>query len=271
VLLSFVLAAAGAATIPDAVAFHDDKNLYTGVHGKGGPTINDNTISLSNLADRSGADVRGIKAGNKETSIADTLAELTVANGSPRRVSAATTAATTPSPRKSSGAVSPGRAATAAAAAAAALTAAPVHSGDIEGRVQAVFLAFCSSVAKQGYEADSAKFFKLCSDCGLVDARLSRTQCDLIFTRAAVQKRMSYEAFRHQAVAMIAEQKSISEGTILQAIAGIQGISSSGTVAEPSRFHDDKSEFAISIKVYLSSKSVYISLSNRWAYALMIQ
>jgi p25-alpha len=232
-----VLAATGAATIPDAVAFHDDKNLYTGVHGKGGPTINDNTISLSNLADRSGADVRGIKAANKETSIADTLAELTVANGSPRRVSAATTAAATPSPRKSSGAVSPGRAATAAAAAAA-----PVHSGDIEGRVQAVFLAFCSSVAKQGYEADSAKFFKLCSDCGLVDARLSRTQCDLIFTRAAVQKRMGYEAFRHQAVAMIAEQKCVSEGTILQAIAATQGISSSGTVAEPSRFHDDKSK-----------------------------
>jgi p25-alpha len=251
-----VLAVAGAATIPDAVAFHDDKNLYTGVHGKGGPTINDNTISLSNLADRSGADVRGIKAANKETSIADTLAELTVGSGSPRRVSAATTAAATPSPRKSSGAVSPGPRSTAAAAAA------PVHSGgDTEGRVHAVFLAFCSSVAKQCYEADSAKFFKLCSDCGLVDGRLSRTQCDLIFTRAAVQKRMSYEAFRHQAVAMIAEQRGVSEAAVLQAVAATQGISSSGTVAEPSRFHDDKSEFfAHTLQCSTSAYNTYISL-----------
>jgi hypothetical protein len=58
-----VLFAAGAATIPDAVAFHDDKSLYTGVHSKGGPTSNNNTISLSTLADRSDADVRGVQAG----------------------------------------------------------------------------------------------------------------------------------------------------------------------------------------------------------------
>eukprot|EP00898_Chlorokybus_atmophyticus_P006461 jgi/Chlat1/6816/Chrsp51S06562 len=48
-------------TKAEAVKFHDDKSLYTGVHAKGGPSTVDNKISLSNLADRSAADVRGIK------------------------------------------------------------------------------------------------------------------------------------------------------------------------------------------------------------------
>lgn len=43
------------------VKFHDDKSTYTGVHTKGGPTTVDNVITLSNLADRTKADVRGVK------------------------------------------------------------------------------------------------------------------------------------------------------------------------------------------------------------------
>lgn len=49
-------------TKAEAVKYHDDKTLYTGVHGKGGPsTTGDGTADLSQLADRSAADVRGIK------------------------------------------------------------------------------------------------------------------------------------------------------------------------------------------------------------------
>lgn len=45
------------------VKFHDDKTTYTGVYKRGGPAINDvyENITLSNLADRSEADVRGRK------------------------------------------------------------------------------------------------------------------------------------------------------------------------------------------------------------------
>jgi len=50
------------ATKADNVKFHDDKNLYTGVHAKGGPsTTGDGVKDLSQLADRSKADVRGVK------------------------------------------------------------------------------------------------------------------------------------------------------------------------------------------------------------------
>merc|ERR1712232_391170 len=42
--------------------FYDDKSTWGGgVHAHGGPTTVDGTITLSNLADRSGADVRGVK------------------------------------------------------------------------------------------------------------------------------------------------------------------------------------------------------------------
>ena len=49
------------ATKPDTVKWHDDKSTYTGVYAKGGPTNVDHKITLSNLADRSVADARGVK------------------------------------------------------------------------------------------------------------------------------------------------------------------------------------------------------------------
>ncbi|CAD8138555.1 unnamed protein product (macronuclear) [Paramecium tetraurelia] len=49
-------------TKADAVKFHDDKNLYTGVHANGGPsTIDKNHGGLNTICDRSQADVRGVK------------------------------------------------------------------------------------------------------------------------------------------------------------------------------------------------------------------
>ena len=41
--------------------FHDDKTTWTATAVAGGPTTIDNAITLSNLADRSAADVRGVK------------------------------------------------------------------------------------------------------------------------------------------------------------------------------------------------------------------
>jgi len=52
-------------TKPDAVKFHDDKSLYTGVYANGGPSTvdagNGKISDISQLCDRTGADVRGIK------------------------------------------------------------------------------------------------------------------------------------------------------------------------------------------------------------------
>jgi hypothetical protein len=51
-------------TKADAVKFHDDKSLYTGVHANGGPSTIGGTggvSDLSQLCDRTNADVRGTK------------------------------------------------------------------------------------------------------------------------------------------------------------------------------------------------------------------
>jgi len=49
-------------TKAEAVALHDDKSLYTGVYAAGGPSTVDGKITdLSQLADRSAANVRGSK------------------------------------------------------------------------------------------------------------------------------------------------------------------------------------------------------------------
>jgi hypothetical protein len=52
-------------TKADFVKFHDDKSTYTGVYAKGGPTNVDvghgKVSDISQLCDRTGADVRGVK------------------------------------------------------------------------------------------------------------------------------------------------------------------------------------------------------------------
>ena len=50
-------------TVADTVRFHDDPSAYTGVYARGGPTAiaHNEKITLSSLADRSKADVRGRK------------------------------------------------------------------------------------------------------------------------------------------------------------------------------------------------------------------
>jgi hypothetical protein len=50
-------------TKAEYVKFHDDKNLYTGVYAKGGPTNVDkqNVHDIAQTCDRTSADVRGVK------------------------------------------------------------------------------------------------------------------------------------------------------------------------------------------------------------------
>eukprot|EP00891_Asterochloris_glomerata_P001381 jgi/Astpho2/1381/Aster-x1007 len=48
------------ATQADYVKFHDDKSTFTGVYARGGPTNVDGGADLSDLCDRSDANVRGV-------------------------------------------------------------------------------------------------------------------------------------------------------------------------------------------------------------------
>jgi hypothetical protein len=67
-LVQQVLASGGAgtnnATKTRAVSLHDDTSTYTGVYARGGPVTQDGRQTLENMADRSAADIRGLKIGN---------------------------------------------------------------------------------------------------------------------------------------------------------------------------------------------------------------
>mmetsp|Transcript_21971 Transcript_21971/g.32741 ORF Transcript_21971/g.32741 Transcript_21971/m.32741 type:complete len:164 (+) Transcript_21971:59-550(+) len=47
-------------TKADKVKLHDDKKLYTGVYARGGPNTKSTSVTLSQMADRSAADARGV-------------------------------------------------------------------------------------------------------------------------------------------------------------------------------------------------------------------
>jgi len=67
VLINAILAVGGpvyTGTKAEAVKYHDDKNLYTGVHANGGPSTvdagNGMISDISQLVNRGDADVRGV-------------------------------------------------------------------------------------------------------------------------------------------------------------------------------------------------------------------
>ena len=66
-----------AGTQADAVRFHDDKSSYTGVYAQGGPTNVDkqNVSDISQILDRSAADVRGVKQGMASMHLGEELKE----------------------------------------------------------------------------------------------------------------------------------------------------------------------------------------------------
>eukprot|EP01069_Polyplicarium_translucidae_P004213 Polyplicarium_translucidae@DN2526_c0_g1_i4.p1 len=63
-VIDAVLACGGptfSGTKTESVRWHDDQALYTGVHAHGGPsTAEKSTLELSEFADRSAADIRGL-------------------------------------------------------------------------------------------------------------------------------------------------------------------------------------------------------------------
>ncbi|GMH71210.1 hypothetical protein TrLO_g8584 [Triparma laevis f. longispina] len=85
---------------------------------------------------------------------------------------------------------------------------------------------------------------KLCKDAKILDSHLTRTNVDLIFTKVKSKgtTKLSYDQFI-QALHMFAEKKRQSQTKIMLAIAAIRGPTVSGTVADPNRFHDDKSTY----------------------------
>ncbi|GAQ86335.1 hypothetical protein KFL_002830120 [Klebsormidium nitens] len=223
--------------------FHDDKSLYTGTHVQGGPTNVDNVITLSNLADRSSADVRGLPKrlsdeGKPKFDRAEKggYAAVEPAGGSPKKA-ALSSQSSFKAEKRISGS----------------------YTG---GSLQDVFDDFCSfgagSSGKPVNQMDGAKFVKLCKDCGLVDKKFTTTarplagggpadavrgvqSVDLVFSKVKPkgERKITFSQFQ-AALAAIAESKGCSAADVEAKVVAAKGPSSSGTVAEAVKFHDDK-------------------------------
>lgn len=103
---------------------------------------------------------------------------------------------------------------------------------------------FNSYSAAGSGEMDGRSFAKLCKDCGLVDRNFSSTDADLIFTKAVPkgQRRIRLPEFE-LALVFVAERRGCKEKEVFQAVADNMGPSSTGTKADPVRFHDDKGTY----------------------------
>ncbi|CAM9769723.1 unnamed protein product [Chrysoparadoxa australica] len=236
-VVSAVLAVEGVrinGTVAEPSRFHDDKSTYTGVHNHGGPShVDRHHVTMEYQMDRSDGDVRGVK----EYSYGAQGIPNAMAGESPRRVSGSGSGSggrrelgARPGSSSGSGRAAPvpvrresgpsyGRRESSSRR--------PSLPGAVEAGVSQAFYAFAGSVGKASFEIDSAKFFKLMKESGLISRAFGRTDCDLVFTKSVSAggwvKRLPYSGFRDVAVPMIADHLVWPVQDVLQQVAELAG------------------------------------------------
>lgn len=115
--------------------------------------------------------------------------------------------------------------------------------GDID-RLKTIFFQFCSfGASRRIVEMDGAKFIKFFRDSGLLGGRITATDLDLIFAKAKPSKgasKLRFEDFTW-ALHMVAERAGIAYMDIVAKAVESGGPIANGTIAEPNKFHDDRS------------------------------
>ena len=211
-----------AGTKADAVKFHDDKSLYTGVYAQGGPSTvdagNGRITDISQLADRSAADVRGVKQGGAS------VAEITHKVAGVVIEEKKTT-------KKSGGGASASAAAAGSAGAAAASQSAGAAS------LKDVFNTFSQGQA----EIDGKTFAKIAKDCKVINKKCTNTDIDLIFAKSKdrTARKINYNQFL-SALEQCATKRGDTMEALETVILGAGGPVFSGTKADAVKFHDDK-------------------------------
>ena len=120
---------------------------------------------------------------------------------------------------------------------------------DVEEFLVAQFNSFCSVGGGRDIsgEIDGSKFTKLLRDSKIFDRGFTTTDADLIFTKAKAdraRRKITFHEFRYQALPMIAQRKRIGiEQLIAQLSEQGSGPVYTATLAEPTRFHDDRSTY----------------------------
>jgi hypothetical protein len=109
------------------------------------------------------------------------------------------------------------------------------------------FDRFVSFGGRGTSEMTGTVFVKMMNDGHVMDSRFTRTDADLIFSQIVKKgQKLPKRAFLEVVLPKVAERKGLRGGQglyqLMYQLAG-SGISSSGTKAQSTRFHDDKSQY----------------------------
>ena len=108
------------------------------------------------------------------------------------------------------------------------------------GNLQGVFKSFTGNAA----EMDGRQFAKLCKDTKLIGGGFTTTDVDLIFAKVKdrTARKINFQQFR-TALDHVGTKKGKSGDQIAEELVAAGGPQWSGTRAEATRFHDDKSQY----------------------------
>lgn len=104
--------------------------------------------------------------------------------------------------------------------------------------VRKTYKAFAGSSGLSG-----ADFFKLCTDCGLLDDKFNRNDADLMFSARSRRKNdLTFEQFQ-EVVRDVAKKKMCPVRAVQSAVGYTMGPKFKGTVSQHVRLHDDRSAY----------------------------
>ena len=144
-----------------------------------------------------------------------------------------------------------------------------------QGQLKAVFLQYCRFGNKTNVgEMDGATFTKFAKETELINKTCTKTDIELVFTRAKPRggRKLNFENFQ-AALTLVAakrfpktfKEKSAAAATQMAVDAALKssGPKASGTKAIATRFHDDKSTYTGAHKAGgPSTKDQVITLSS---------
>jgi len=211
-------------TRAEPVRLHDDKDTYTGVHGR----MRRQPSSCTSLVDRG-------KAGSAVKVAAESLLRPPTPELRTRSSSRTPSEITVPSRSSPVGS----------------RTSSPSHEAlgigcsRGHGRVRLLEMVLDSYSGTSKLGMDGKSFAKLMKDSHLIDRQFSAADTDIAFSRAVTkgQRRIDLQGLK-TALLFVADKKDIEAGNVFAAVAGqASGPHHRGTRAELVRFHDDLSTY----------------------------
>eukprot|EP00605_Chrysophyceae_sp_TOSAG23-4_P000114 GSChrysophyteH1.ASY1.ANO1.124.1 assembled CDS len=210
---------------------HDDKSTYTGVYKAGGPTITDyEKQGMSNLCDRTKrATVRGVPElavygpggnvgeENHGNAAASEIDEEFALDGNSMTMDTFMSKITPLNARKA------------------------IIPKELYNKIKALFRVYTAASSRS---IDSARFLKLMKDGKIFDKHFRYCDIDVIFSKHQDKRRLNIEAFK-ACLLEIALKKMVNVSEIITKLESLAetGPSLSGTYAEQTRLHDDKTTY----------------------------